>query len=339
MITFINEKGESIMKKRIYALLLAAVMAFGVSACGAADTATEGSAETMKMATGDAAGSYYAFGNLLSDYMSDASGMNVEVVSTEGSAGNIKGIHDGVYQLALAQSDVMSYAWNGIRSFAGGGEVKSFRAIGGLYEEALQIVTLGETIRSVEDLRGKTVSIGAENSGVAFNAVNVLDVYGLRIGDDIKAVNLSFGDSVEAMKAGEIDAAFIVSGAPTKAVADLIATEDVHLVSIDARKAAELQRRYPYYNQYVILSGTYTGLDEDVTTVSIQATMIVSADVSEDDVYNLTAGIYDNMEPISAILEGGIQMSVENGTTGVTVPFHTGAAKYFAEKGFYAPTE
>ena len=327
------------MKKRMYALLLAAVMTFGVSACGNGDAGAEDSAATMKMATGDASGSYYAFGNLLAGYMSDASDMNVEVASTEGSVANIKGIHDGTFQLGLAQSDIMSYAWNGIRSFAGGGEVRSFRAIGGLYEEALQIVTLDENIRTVEDLKGKTVSIGADSSGVAFNAVNVLDVYGLRIGDDIKAVNLSFGDSVEAMKAGEIDAAFIVSGAPTKAVADLIATEDVHLVNIDARKVAELQRRYPYYNQYVILSGTYTGLDEDVTTVSIQATMIVSADASEEDVYNLTAGIYDNMEPISAILEGGIQMSVENGTTGVTVPFHAGAAKYFAEQGFYAPTE
>lgn len=334
-----NQKGDLFMKKRMYALLLAAVMAFGVSACGNTDTGAEDSAATLKMATGDASGSYYAFGNLLAGYMSDASGMNVEVASTEGSVANIKGIHDGTFQLGLAQSDIMSYAWNGIRSFAGGGEVRSFRAIGGLYEEALQIVTLDENIRTVEDLKGKTVSIGADSSGVAFNAVNVLDVYGLRIGDDIKAVNLSFGDSVEAMKAGEIDAAFIVSGAPTKAVADLIATEDVHLVNIDARKVAELQRRYPYYNQYVILSGTYTGLDEDVTTVSIQATMIVSADASEEDVYNLTAGIYDNMEPISAILEGGIQMSVENGTTGVTVPFHAGAAKYFAEQGFYAPTE
>ena len=330
------------MKKRIYAMLLAAVMVFGVSACGTSDTEKEeavSSSAILNLGTGDTEGSYYAFGNLLAAHMSDAAGVTVDVVSTEGSVANINGIHEGLYQLSLAQADVLSYAWNGIIPFARGGEMRSFRAIGGLYEEALQIVTLDETIQTVEDLRGKTVSVGGENSGVVINAMNVLDAYGLRTGEDIETVTMSFGDSVAAMKEGKIDAAFIVSGAPTIAVEDLIATEQVHLVSIDDEKVAELQQRYPYYNKYVILSGTYTGLDQDVTTVSIQATMIVSADMAEEDVYNLTAGIYDNVENISAIMPRAIDMTVENATTGVSVPFHPGAAKYFAENGFYAPTE
>ena len=330
------------MKKRIYAMLLAAVMVFGVSACGTADTEKEeavSSSAILNLGTGDTEGSYYAFGNLLAAHLSDAAGVTVDVVSTEGSVANINGIHEGLYQLGLAQADVLSYAWNGIIPFARGGEMRSFRAIGGLYEEALQIVTLDETIQTVEDLRGKTVSVGGENSGVVINAMNVLDAYGLRTGEDIETVTMSFGDSVAAMKEGKIDAAFIVSGAPTIAVEDLIATEQVHLVSIDDEKIAELQQRYPYYNKHVILSGTYTGLDQDVTTVSIQATMIVSADMAEEDVYNLTAGIYDNVENISAIMPRAIDMTVENATTGVSVPFHPGAAKYFAENGFYAPTE
>ena len=332
------------MKKRIYALLLAAVMAIGVSACGASDTENNGTqavehSAVLNMGTGDTTGSYYAFGNLLAAHMSDAAGKTVDVVSTDGSAENIKGINDGLYQLGMAQADVMSYAWDGILSFAKDGEMKSFRAIGGLYEEALQIVTLDEAIENVEDLKGKTVSIGAESSGVAFNAMNVLDIYGLRTGEDIQTVNLSFADSVAAMKEGKIDAVFIVSGTPTAVVEDLIETEQVHLVNIDAAKVAELQQQYPYYNEYVILSGTYAGLDHDVTTVSIQATMIVSADMSEEDVYHLTAGIYDNVESVSAILPRAIDMNVENGTTGISVPFHKGAAKYFAEHGFTVSAE
>ena len=340
---FQKDKGEWIMKKRIYAMLLAAVMVFGVSACGTSDTEKKeeavASSAILNMGTGDTEGSYYAFGNLLAAHMSDAAGVTVDVVSTEGSVANINGIHEGIYQLGLAQADVMSYAWNGIIPFARDGEVKSFRAIGGLYEEALQIVTLDENIQSVGDLRGKTVSVGGENSGVVINAMNVLDAYGLRTGEDIETVTMSFGDSVAAMKEGKIDAAFIVSGAPTIVVEDLIATEQVHLVNIDDEKIAELQQRYPYYNKYVILSGTYTGLDQDVTTVSIQATMIVSADMAEEDVYHLPAGIYDNVENVSAILPRAIDMSVENGTTGISVPFHKGAAKYFAEHGFTVPTE
>ena len=191
----------------------------------------------------------------------------------------------------------------------------------------------------MEDLRGKTVSVGEDHSGVVINAMNVLDVYGLRTGEDIQTVSMSFSDSVEAMKAGEIDAAFILSGAPTNVVEDLIASEQVHLVNIDSEKVEELQQWYPYYNKHVILSGTYTGLDYDVTTVSIQAAMIVSADMTEEEVYHLTAGIYDNVENVSAVLARAIDMSVENGATGITVPFHKGAAKYFAEHGFTVPTE
>ena len=332
------------MKKRIYAMLLAAVMAFGVSACGTSDTekkdeAAASSPTILNMGTGDTAGSYYAFGNLLAAHMGDAAGVNIDVVSTEGSVENINGINEGIYQLGLAQADVLSYAWNGIIPFARDGEMRAFRAIGGLSEEALQIITLDETIQTVGDLRGKTVSVGGDNSGVVINAMNILDIYGLRTGEDIQTVTMSFSDSIEAMKAGTIDAAFIVSGAPTNVVEDLIATEQVHLVNIDSEKIAELQQWYPYYKEYVILSGTYTGVDYDVTTVSIQAAMIVSADMAEEDVYNLTAGIYDNIENVSAILTRAIDMSVENGTTGISVPFHPGAAKYFAEHGFTVPTE
>ena len=328
------------MKKRIFALLQAFVLLTAVSACGTseAEQPAEEPSRVMTMGAGNAAGSYYAFGNLLSGYMQDASGIDIDVVSTDGSAANIYGIEDGSYQLALAQADVMSYAWGGTHSFAEDGAIQSFRAIGGLYEEAVQIVTLDETISHVEDLKGKTVSIGAEDSGVSFNAMHILEVYELAEAD-VHTVNLTFEESVAAMKEGTVDAAFIVSGAPTQAIAELAAEEQMHLVHIDGEKAEELLARYPYYNEYVVLSGTYPGLDEDVATVSIQATVIVSADAAEEDVYHLTAGIYENTEAISAILERGIQLSVENATTGVSVPFHPGAAKYFAEKGFTVPTE
>lgn len=328
------------MKKRIFALLQAFVLLTAVSACGTseAEQPAEEPSRVMTMGAGNAAGSYYAFGNLLSGYMQDASGIDIDVVSTDGSAANIYGIEDGSYQLALAQADVMSYAWGGTHSFAEDGAIQSFRAIGGLYEEAVQIVTLDESISHVEDLKGKTVSIGAEDSGVSFNAMHILEVYELAEAD-VHTVNLTFEESVAAMKEGTVDAAFIVSGAPTQAIAELAAEEEMHLVHIDGEKAEELLARYPYYNEYVVLSGTYPGLDEDVATVSIQATVIVSADAAEEDVYHLTAGIYENTEAISAILERGIQLSVENATTGVSVPFHPGAAKYFAEKGFTVPTE
>lgn len=328
------------MKKRILALLQAFVLLTAVSACGTSGNEPEAvpAPEIVNMATGDKAGSYHAFGNLLAGYMSNASGKNVQAVSTAGSIANITSVNEGTNLLGIAQSDIMAYAWNGECSFQEEGPLQNFRALGGLYEEAVQIVTLDENIKTVADLEGKMVSIGAPNSGVYHNALAILDAYDLTE-NDIEAAYLTFGESVDAMKAGKIDAAFIVSGAPTNAVAELAEEADVYLVSIDGKEADDLIARCPYYKKYVIFGNTYAGVNTDVHTISIQATMIVSADASDDDVYKLTAGIYDNLESISVILTRGIDMSVENGTTGISIPFHPGAAKYFAEKGFTVPTE
>ena len=328
------------MKKKLFAVLaLVLAMCMMLCACGSdaadtGDTAKNDAVEydSMTMGTGGTTGTYYAFGNVLSGFMNEASDIAINVVSTDGSAANIYGIDDGLYQLATVQSDVMAYAWEGSKSFEEDGEIKSFLVIGGLYEEAVQIVTMDPAIKTVADLKGKTVSIGAPNSGVFFNAVDVLEAYGMDYEADIKAEYLSFGDSTDAMKDGKIDAAFIVAGPPTTAIVELATTNDVYLVSIEDDIADKLIEVCPYYNKYTIPADAY-GLDTDVQTVSIKATMIVSADASEDAVYDLTAGIFDNIDAITVQHGKGAELSIDNATTGMAVPFHAGAAKYFAEQG------
>ena len=129
----------------------------------------------------------------------------VTVVSTDGSKANIQGIHAGNYQLGTVQSDVMSYAWDGTRAFEEDGKVDTFRTVAGLYAEAVQLVTMDPEIKSVADLKGKSVSIGAPGSGVYFNAIDVLGAAGLTE-NDIKAQYQSFADSADALKDGKIDA-------------------------------------------------------------------------------------------------------------------------------------
>ena len=337
---FSTNKGESIMKKRIYALLMAAVMMVGISACGGSAEGPQAveNPSVVTLAAGDPAASYFAFSNLLAGYMGDAADVTVSVTATGGAVANVEGVADGLYTMGMAQADTMDYAWKGINSFEGKGEKQSFRALGGLYEESVQIVTLDESIETVADLKGHVVSVGAEGSGIYYNAMDILTAYGMTA-EDIDMEFLGFGEAAEAMKNGDVDAAFMVSGAPTKAIEDLAAEYDLHLVSVDGAEAEKLIADHPYYNKHVVMSGTYTGLDKDVTTISVKATMIVSADASKELVYNLTAGIYENTESVSAILTRGIDMNVENATTGITVPFHAGAAKYFAEKGITVPTE
>ena len=135
------------------------------------------------------------------------------------------------------------------------------------------------------------------------------------------------------MKDGKIDAAFIVAGAPTTAISDLATSNEVYLVSIDDEHAATLMERCPYYTQYTIPAGTYNGLDEDVKTVTVKATLIVSADAAEDDVYELTKAIFENIDAITEGHSKGAELSLENAVDGIDVPFHAGAAKYFAEQG------
>lgn len=318
--------------KKIISIVLAMTVAMTLVACGGASTAK------MTMGTGGTAGTYYGYGGVLGQYIKNKAGIDVTVVSTDGSKANIQGIAAGDYQLGTVQSDVMAYAWEGTRSFETEGAITSFRVVAGLYAEAIQLVTMDPEIKSVADLAGKSVSIGAPGSGVYFNAVDVLNAAGLTE-DDINAQYQSFADSADALKDGKIDAAFIVAGPPTPAITELCTTNDAYLVPIDGDVAANLMASCPFYTVHTIPAGTYEGQTEDVQTVTVKATLIVSESASEEAVYNLTAAIFDNIDAIAVENAKGSELSLENATSGMTAPFHAGAAKYFAEKGITVETK
>lgn len=330
-----EHKEEKKMKmKKVLSIVLAAIMVVTLlAACGGGKSATK-----MTMGTGGTAGTYYAFGGVLGQYIQNKAGIEVNVVSTDGSKANIESIDSGDYQLGTVQSDVMAYAWAGSRSFESNGAINSFRVVGGLYAEAVQLITMDPNVKSVADLAGKSVSIGAPGSGTYFNAMDVLGAAGLTEAD-IKPQYQSFADSTDALKDGKIDAAFIVAGAPTAAITELCTTNDAYLVPIDGAVADKLMADCPFYTSYSIPAGTYKGQTEDVTTVTVKATLIVSASASDDDVYNLTKAIFDNVDAIAAENGKGKELSVENATSGMSAPFHAGAAKYYAEKGVTVETK
>lgn len=320
--------------KKVLSIVLAAIMVVTLlAACGGTKAATK-----MTMGTGGTAGTYYAFGGVLGQYIKNKAGIEVNVVSTDGSKANIESIDSGDYQLGTVQSDVMAYAWAGSRSFESNGAINSFRVVGGLYAEAVQLITMDPNVKSVADLAGKSVSIGAPGSGTYFNAMDVLGAAGLTEAD-IKPQYQSFADSTDALKDGKIDAAFIVAGAPTAAITELCTTNDAYLVPIDGAVADKLMADCPFYTSYSIPAGTYKGQTEDVTTVTVKATLIVTASASDDDVYNLTKAIFDNVDAIAAENGKGKELSVENATSGMSAPFHAGAAKYYAEKGVTVETK
>ena len=312
--------------KKILSIALALCMVFALCATSAS------AASDLVFTTGGEAGTYYAFGSVLAQYVSNNSDVSVTAVTGNGSQANVEDLDAGDVQLAFCQSDVMSYAYAGTNLFADLGAINSFSVVAALYMEQVQIVTTNPDIKTVADLKGKTVSIGARGSGVYFNALDVLGVYGLDAEKDINPVYQSFGDSAESLKDKKIDAAFIVAGAPTTAITDLSTAGPVYLVSIDDEHIATLLEKSPYYSPYTVSADTY-GMPEDVQTVAIAAVVLVRNDVDEDTVYSFASTIFENMDAIAEQHGKGAELSLEFATSITDVPYHAGAAKYFAEKG------
>ena len=340
------------MKKRFTAIAaLAVAAAMSLTACtqsqnaapetqAAAETAAQGSedkaeesapapapapsadAVSLKMATGGTTGTYYAYGGVIANILNGKLGsLQLNVQSTGASKANIFLIDDGEADVAIVQNDVMDYASKGTDLFEEDGAIESFSAGAALYAEVCQIISSGD-IKSVEDLKGKRVSVGDAGSGVEFNARQILNAYGISF-DDIEVNNLGFGDSADALKDGKIDAFFCTAGAPTTAITELATTNSINLLGIDDEHAAALQNDYAFYTQYTIPGGTYKGVDDDVVTVAVKATLIVSDKLSEDVVYDLVKGLFDNKDAITAGHAKGAELD----------PAYAGAEKYFKEAG------
>lgn len=257
---------------------------------------------------------------------------SLTVTSTGASKANIQLIDDNEAQLATVQNDVMYYAYTGTDLFQDEGKYESFAAVAGLYDETVQIITCDSSIASVEDLKGKTVSVGDAGSGVEFNAKQILEAYDMSF-DDIKVVNASFGDSADSLKDGKIDAAFVVAGAPTTAVVDLATSKSISVVQLDSDHIKKLQDKYNFYTETTIPGGTYTGVDTDATTVSVRATLIASTGVSEDAIYELTKAMFENQSALAAGHAKFEALNLQDAVKGINVPFHAGAKKYYEEQG------
>ena len=294
--------------KKALALILAAAMSCslvltgcggGNAAAGSASTgAAAAGAQSLTLATGGTTGTYYAVGGVMSTVLNKKlTKSSLTVTSTGASKANIQLLADGEANLAIVQNDVMHYAATGTDLFEAEGKYESFSSVCGMYDETVQLVTTNANIKSVTDLKGKTVCVGDAGSGTEFNAKQVLAAYGMSF-DDITVNNASFGDSADSLKDGKIDAAFVVAGAPTTAVVDLSTAAQVYVIPVDGAERDSLMKDYAFYTKTTIPAGTYKGQDADVETVSVRATLIAADDVSEDAVYELVKAMFDNQEEL-----------------------------------------
>ncbi len=329
------------MKKKL-SLLLSALLLLGLLAgCGGSDTSgpsggAPSSNGSLTFTTGGDQGTYYALGSVLAGQVSATTGTKVTAITSGGSQANILALSDGDAQLGFVQSDVMSYAYSGTNLF--NSPVPGFSTVAALYTEQVQIVTLDPNLKSIADLAGKTVSVGDAGSGTYFNAVDILNAYGIDAENDINPVYESFGTSADSLQDGKIDAAFVVAGAPTNAITSLAASKTVYLISLDDAHINALISSSPYYTRNVIPASTYN-LPADVTTVAVGAVVIARDDASEDDVYNFASGVFEHLDAVASSHAKGAELNLDFAASVTSVPYHPGAARYFAEKGFDVPTK
>ena len=323
--------------KAVLALALAGVIGLGLAGCGSgsggdsSEGGTTGGTTNMRFMTGGESGTYYAYGSVLAQYATNGDyGLSVTALSSNGSQANVQALQDGDADIVFCQPDVLAYAYDGTSLFEGAA-YQDFSIVANLYQEQVQIVTCDPNIKTVADLAGKTVSVGAANSGVYFNAVDILAAYDLTL-DDIEPVYQSFADSADSLKDAKIDAAFIVAGAPTTAITDLSTTKTAYLVSMDDEHVEKLLAASPYYMKDVISADTY-GLDADVTTVSVGAVVIANDNVPEEAIYNFTKSLFDGAQDNASAHAKYEELELQNAASVASVGYHPGAAKYFEEQG------
>lgn len=327
------------MKKKLSLVLIVVLLLATVfTGCGDGNsgTTTDDGVTKLNVATGGTSGTYYGFCGIIAqtfnDKLKDVLSVNVE--STGASQANLQLLQAGENNMAIVQNDVMSYAYTGtdLWSASGASAYTDFSAVMACYPETIQIIA-NKDITSVEELKGKKVSVGDAGSGVEFNAKQILAAYGMDIEKDIKKNNQGFADSADSLKNGTIDAAFVVAGAPTVAVTELAATYDFNVLEIDAEHAAKLMEEYDFYTTLTIPAGTYGPQKEDVDTVAVMATLVVRNDVPEDVIYAFVKGMFDYKDTIAQGHEKGELIDLETAVSGINIPFHKGAEKYFKEQG------
>lgn len=324
-------------KKKIFVLLTLVLLATLTVACGEEPDveAKDKEKSYLSIATGGTSGTYYPLGEALAKiYNSNIDGVDVTVQSTGASVENIGLISKGDAEIGFTQSDITYYASEGIENFKDEGAVENLKGMAMFYPEVIQIiVNTSSGIESVEDLKGKKVAIGAVGSGTEANARQILGAHGMDYNDLEKADYLSFGEAGEQLKDNQIDAAFVTAGIPTEAVTEISKTSYISVISLDSRKINELSHKYPFYTEVTIPSESYDKQDEDITTIAVMAMLVVSEDLEEDLVYDLTKQLFENKESIIDTHDRGNDLNLKTAKECMPIDLHPGSKRYYDEEG------
>ena len=298
--------------------------------------------------TGGTAYTYYPVGGMIANAISKppgsrecgkggscgVDGLIASAVSSRGSVDNVNAIISGLRNSGFAQSDVAYWAYTGTGTMEGKEPAKDLRTIAALFQEHIHLVALKKSnINSVKDLKGKRVSLDEPGSGTYVDAKLILESNGLST-SDVKAEALKGKAATDALRNGKVDAIFVVAGYPTGAIVELASAVDIKLVPIDGAGAKALTSKYGFFSESPIPSGTYEGVDA-VNTVAVGAQWFTSAKEDTDLIYKITKALW-NKESRKLMDVGhakGKTITPDTALSGVGVPLHPGAEKFYKEAG------
>jgi len=255
--------------------------------------------------------------------------------ATPGSVENLRMINSGQLESGLAQADLAWWAYKGVRIFAEAGPQQRLRAIASLFPEAAHLVVRTDSpIRSLADLRGKTVSVGEAGSGSAADAEVILAAAGFGEGD-VSVEHSRPGPAAEDLKNGWLDALFLVGGYPVPAIRDLAADTPIRLIPIEGNIVEALKKDFTFYTPTEIPAGTYPGVDDATPSVGFSALWLANADVDADLIYAITQSLWHpaTAKLLAALDPIGKRVRLERALDGISVPLHPGAARYYREAG------
>ena len=306
--------------------LLAAAAAFTAS------TAAVAAPTFINILTGGTSGVYYPIGVALSQQYNKIDGAKTSVQATKASVENLNLLQAGRGELAFSLGDSVEDAWNGVEDAGFKAPLKRLRAIAGTYNNYIQIVASAESgIKTLDDLKGKRISVGAPKSGTELNARAIFKAAGLDYKDMGRVEFLPYAESVELIKNRQLDATLQSSGLGMAAIRDLASTMPVTFVEIPAEVVEKIES--DAYLAGVIPAGTYDGQDADVPTVAITNILVTHEKVSDEVAYQMTKLMFDNLSSLGNAHSAAKDIKLENATKNLPIPLHPGAERFYKEAG------
>lgn len=306
--------------------LLAAAAALAVT------TAAQAAPVFINVLTGGTSGVYYPIGVGLSQIYSDGiPGVKTSVQATKASVENLNLLQAGRGELALALADSVADAKNGVEDAGFKAPLTKLRAIGGAYPNYIQIVASQESgIKTLADLKGKTISVGAPKSGTELNARAIFKAAGLTYEDMGKVQYLPFAESVELIKNRQLDATLQSSGLGMAAIRDLSSVMPLNYIAVPADVVSKIGNAA--YQSAMIPANTYDGQPEAVPTVAITNILVTRADVPDDVAYAMTKLMFENLTRLGNAHSAAKDIKLESASKNLPIPLHPGAERYYKEK-------